>query len=74
MSRSADYLTHLCLKKLTCSFDLETVAQIKALQVRWGEGQSEVLRSLVEIGLECLDGEDKKAIDKASVAFHNGDV
>jgi len=67
-------LRRRCLRNLSIAFDTETIDQMDALCALWGESRSEVVRILVDWGLEALDGREAKAVKEAAGTCRDGEV
>ena len=62
----AQVIKERCLKRLQADIDVETWEQIMALSEHWELPRSEVLRILLDWGLESLDGPEKKICQEAA--------
>jgi transcriptional regulator with XRE-family HTH domain len=64
-TRTQEHLER-CTKPLQMVIDVETQAQVEVLMERWGLRKSEVVKILIDWGLEALDGPEKTLCEEAA--------
>jgi len=73
LKRSEEY-AQLGLRNTSVILDIMTVQQVDAIAGVWGDSRSEVIRTLLEWGMEQLDGQEKEAVEEIAARHDDGDM
>lgn len=72
--RKVDHLNRLGVKNLSVAIDLETADQLDALAAYWSLSRGEVIRIMIDWGMEALPSVEKEICEKAASACSHGEV
>lgn len=67
-------LAKRAVKRVALDMDFDSFAQVEALANLWDLSRQEVIRILIDWGIEALDGEEKDLCEKAAANCTDGQV